>query len=340
MANTSQIRQLQTPDNSIDVYPLTLEDAVFDENGVQLSTKISNMLTGVKGNAESTYRHGNVNLTLANLGYESVNDLNRTTSGGLLDARQGRAINTSILSISGRVDGIEEDIATVESSATSAHAYAQNDFLIYQGQLYKVTAAIAIGDTLTVGTNITPTKVTDNFGSGGGGGGGHTILDSSGTTMTQETKMQFSGMNVTDDSTNGKTVVHGQLVKVTKEQYDALSSAEQNDPNITYELYNVPTEYAVLQSASITIATTGWSNSTTTVDSVAYYTHETSLSSVFDAHPDVYLGALSTFPSNAEKQAYMCVDYITVDAGTNKLKCYARSKPSANFVLIVKGVSV
>ena len=44
MANTSQIRQLQTPDHNIDVYPLTLEDAVFDEDGVQLSTKIENLL--------------------------------------------------------------------------------------------------------------------------------------------------------------------------------------------------------------------------------------------------------------------------------------------------------
>lgn len=44
MADQSQIRQLQTPDNEIDVYPLTLEEAVFDENGVQLSTKIENLL--------------------------------------------------------------------------------------------------------------------------------------------------------------------------------------------------------------------------------------------------------------------------------------------------------
>ena len=43
MATTSQIRQLQTPDNLVDVYPITLEDSVFDRNGVQLSTKIENL---------------------------------------------------------------------------------------------------------------------------------------------------------------------------------------------------------------------------------------------------------------------------------------------------------
>lgn len=38
-------------------------------------------------------------------------------------------------------------------------------------------------------------------------GSGHTILDSSGTSMTQRTNMQFSGVDVSDDSTNDKTIV-------------------------------------------------------------------------------------------------------------------------------------
>ena len=38
-------------------------------------------------------------------------------------------------------------------------------------------------------------------------GAGHTILDSSGTEMPRESKIQFSGATVTDDATNGKTVV-------------------------------------------------------------------------------------------------------------------------------------
>lgn len=167
---------------------------------------------------------------------------------------------------------------------------------------------------------------------------GHTILDSSGTVLAQEESLQFSGLNVSDDPTNGKTIVHGQLVKVTSAEYEALSAAAKNDPNVTYEVTD--TQSAESIASTITISTSGWSNSTTTVDSVAYYTHETALATVFDSHPDIYLGALSTFPTTAEKQAYMAVDYITVDSATNKLKCYARSKPSADFVIIVKGVSV
>ena len=38
-------------------------------------------------------------------------------------------------------------------------------------------------------------------------GSGHTILDSSGTSMAQRTNMQFSGVDVSDDSTNDKTII-------------------------------------------------------------------------------------------------------------------------------------
>lgn len=45
------------------------------------------------------------------------------------------------------------NLATIESSqATAAHAVGE--YIVYNGQLYKVTAAIASGQTLTVGTNI------------------------------------------------------------------------------------------------------------------------------------------------------------------------------------------
>ena len=49
---------------------------------------------------------------------------------------------------------INGNIAITETSpATAAHAVG--DFILYNGLLYLVTAAIGIGDTLTVGTNIT-----------------------------------------------------------------------------------------------------------------------------------------------------------------------------------------
>lgn len=77
----------------------------------QLNDKIQEIengyVSGVKGNAESTYRKGDVNLTLDNLGYESVNNLNTTESGKLLDARQGKVLNDEIQPIKSRVSQLD-----------------------------------------------------------------------------------------------------------------------------------------------------------------------------------------------------------------------------------------
>lgn len=53
--------------------------------------------------------------------------------------------------------------SSVEASATSAHAYAVGDHFIYNNTLYAVTAAIAVGDTITPGTNCTATTVMDEL---------------------------------------------------------------------------------------------------------------------------------------------------------------------------------
>lgn len=61
---------------------------------------------------------------------------------------------------------VEAEIATVETNASSASkAYAAGDQLVFNDILYKVTAPISQGGTLTVGTNITPgDKVTSQIG--------------------------------------------------------------------------------------------------------------------------------------------------------------------------------
>ena len=67
---------------------------------------------------------------------------------------------------------------------------------------------------------------------GGGGGssesGGHTIVDPSGADMTQRDKLQFDGyFSVSDDSTNGKTVVSNDLESITWTAYQALTDEQR-----------------------------------------------------------------------------------------------------------------
>lgn len=53
-------------------------------------------------------------------------------------------------------------IATIETSP-AATAHTVGEYIYYNTKLYKVIAAIALGDTLTVGTNIAETKVMDEI---------------------------------------------------------------------------------------------------------------------------------------------------------------------------------
>jgi hypothetical protein len=59
-----------------------------------------------------------------------------------------------------------------------------------------------------------------------GTGGGHTILDDTGTALTQRDKLQMAGVYTADDSTNQKTVVNIART-MTEAQRRALPAAEQ-----------------------------------------------------------------------------------------------------------------
>ena len=60
-------------------------------------------------------------------------------------------------------NSVEKTIATVENSTTATQAYAEGDFVVVGGQLYKATDTISIGDTLTSGTNIEASTVASEI---------------------------------------------------------------------------------------------------------------------------------------------------------------------------------
>ena len=55
------------------------------------------------------------------------------------------------------------NLAQIEMTNTASSVYAVGDMLVYEGQLYKVTSAIASGDALVIGTNIAPTTVSNKL---------------------------------------------------------------------------------------------------------------------------------------------------------------------------------
>lgn len=98
------------------------------------------------------------------------------------------------------VDALESDvtdtqsmIATVETSETASKNYAIGDLLVLGGTLYKVTAAIPAGATITPGSNVTQTTVEAQIAAGGGGGGSD-WTDLGTVTVTESTI--YVGFNV------------------------------------------------------------------------------------------------------------------------------------------------
>lgn len=145
------------------------------------------------------------NADLADMAIDSITDSIATypepTAGETLKIIFGK-IKKFLSDLKGNKTDLT-NLATVEPTATASKSYSVDDWLILNGQLYKVTAPIPIGGTITIGTNAEPTTVED----GKSSGGGHTILNASGITMTTEEKLQFSS-KVVDDNVNGKTIVY------------------------------------------------------------------------------------------------------------------------------------
>jgi hypothetical protein len=138
------------------------------------------------------------------------------------------------------VGAINQTLNNFAEEYDTTETYNTGDPALHDGTLYKCKADNVTGTWDS--TKWEEAKAVD-FGSGGGGGGGHTILDDSGTALTQRTKMQFVGANSVDDSTNGKTVVRV-LRSMTKAEFDLLTDAEkQGIINVTDVTGNSENEF-------------------------------------------------------------------------------------------------
>ena len=97
---------------------------------------------------------------------------------------------------------------------------------------------------------------------------------------------------------------------------------------------------SILKQATITIATSGWSNSTTEINGVDYYTYTVQLDDVFVDSPVIGIGAAGTLPTEAEQEAYNTWAYATVNDSTKVLTLYSEEVPSNNFVIIVHDATI
>jgi hypothetical protein len=121
-------------------------------------------------------------------------------------------LTTLFTNLGEKKTAVENNIAPVESDASSSSkAYAVNSRLILGDKLYKVIAAIDIGDALIVGTNIElSSNLVTLIGQGGGGG---------------ETYYAGPGINISDDN-----VISSKAVEFagTQAEWDALSASQKS----------------------------------------------------------------------------------------------------------------
>lgn len=103
-----------------------------------------------------------------NLGIKSIGS-NLTLSNGVLDAKKQLTVDTALSTTSANpvqnkavaaaIDQIAKNTAQIETAGTATNAHSAGEYVMISNALYKVTAAVAKGDTWTIGTNVTAASV-------------------------------------------------------------------------------------------------------------------------------------------------------------------------------------
>lgn len=76
-----------------------------------------------------------------------------TTAGGMaLDARMGKTL-------ADQASQLAKNTAQIETAGTATNAHSAGEYVMISNTLYKVTAAVAKGDTWTIGTNVTAANI-------------------------------------------------------------------------------------------------------------------------------------------------------------------------------------
>ena len=156
---------------------------------------------------------------------------------GRLDTAEG-AISTLQLQVPD-VRGDLEDmiVAFNEATATSTHAYAIDDYFIYNDVLYKATASIAIGDTIVPNTNCSATNVMTEIEAG-----------AAAPTAADVSLAPITGMTA-DDVQEGIAELKTDISKHTVAALVTITASNYND---TSHLYTVPYDgYLTIHSRSV-----------------------------------------------------------------------------------------
>lgn len=167
--NGNDIRSITKTGTSglVDTYTVTLTDGstttfeVTNGNGIASIEKTST--SGLVDTYTITLDNGDTSTFDVTNGIVVDSAMSTTSENPL----QNKVITGEINTINGNISALQTETNNQqvqisdnnEESSTASKAYSVGDFLEYNGDLYKVISAIAQGDTLTIGTNISNTNI-------------------------------------------------------------------------------------------------------------------------------------------------------------------------------------
>ena len=218
--------------------------------------------------------------------------------------------------------------------------------LDFQNALTRLTAAEGDIDALelAVPTKITGTGIADNDSTNDAT---YALSAKVGKTHGDEidgltTRMGTAEGNITDLGTAVATKITGSGIADNDSTNDATYALSakvgktHGDEIDALALRMTAAETLAAAFTSFTIETTDWSSTTTTVDSIAYYTYTKTLTKVYSAHPFVSLGAAGTIPTDTEKANYNLIKGAIANTTANTITFYAIAVPQVDLVMMVR----
>ncbi len=145
------------------LYYNTADNKLYYYNGTEWVDLTSNLITGVKGNAESSYRTGNVNLTPGNIGAAPTSHASSgTTYGKATNSNYGhtKLSDSTNSSLAAASDGTAATPKAVKDALDAAKAYADGIIAASDAMVFKGT--IGTGGTITT-LPTTGVKIGDTY---------------------------------------------------------------------------------------------------------------------------------------------------------------------------------
>ena len=155
----------------VDTYTITFNDNttqtfnVTNGNGIVSIEKTSTV--GLVDTYTITLNSGNpVTFTVTN--GKGISSIEKTGTSGLVDTYTitYNDNTTSTFDVTNGANGqdvSQSNLAPVESTSIASQSYSIGDLLVFNGQLYKVTQAIAQGETLQINVNISVDSVASEI---------------------------------------------------------------------------------------------------------------------------------------------------------------------------------